>query len=276
MKQSGSGDRPTDADLVAFLDGELGASERAAVERALRADAAVRDRLAMLASGGRAFRQSFDTLLEEAPRDRLDEIWSQALGASRAPTDRTGVSQFRGLARAAAALLLVVAGGVGGFMAASTEFGDQVADALGLEDESYDWRETVARQVSLYSAPYVASMPVDEAAVSAGLDRSARLLDMPLSRHDVALPGLELRRVDLLQYDDRPIAQLLYYSKATGPVALCIMAEREVQQAPNVERRAGLNLVFWTGRGRGFVLLGRASQAQLQPLAAEIAEQLSS
>lgn len=267
MSVTASGDRPTDAELVAYLDGALEPAAHGEIERQLRDDPVARDRLAALAAGGRPLREVFDGLLEAAPRERLQAMLADTVARTE-PQPRRAVAGrgARLLAQIAAALLLVVVGAAGGYFAAGGPAPGLIADLVDF-DGSDAWRDTVAQQVSLYAGDSVAALPVDEAAQAAALARLGSALDISLSPQGTALPGLVLKRADLLQSRDRPLAQLLYYAADTGPVALCIMREEEADHGPTVERRAGLNLVYWNAGGRAFLLLGGAQAARLQALA---------
>jgi anti-sigma factor RsiW len=270
MSVTASGDRPTDAELVAYLDGALEPAAHGEVERLLRDDPAARDRLAALAAGGRPLRQVFDGLLEAAPRERLEAMLTDAVARTEPQPRRAAARRgMHWLGQIAAALLLVVVGAAGGYFAAGGPAPGLIADLVDF-DSSDAWRDTVAQQVSLYAGDSVAALPVNEAAQTVALARLSAALDMALSPQGTALPGLALKRVDLLQSRDRPLAQLLYYAADTGPVALCIMREEEADRGPTVERRAGLNLVYWTAGGRAFLLLGSAQAAQLRALADDI------
>lgn len=89
-----------------------------------------------------------------------------------------------------------------------------------------------------------------------------------LTPADVDLPGLSLRRAQLLQYDDRPLAQITYLDPEHGPVALCIIADGAANQSPRVEERGGFNIVFWSSDRRSYMLIGKTPVDRLQRLAA--------
>ena len=55
--------RPMDDELAAYLDGELGADQRAWVANWLAQDGELRNRLLLLESGARSFREAFELLL---------------------------------------------------------------------------------------------------------------------------------------------------------------------------------------------------------------------
>ena len=78
-----------DALLTAYIDGELPAGERTALEERLAGDAALSARLAELKRGGRDFAGAFDLLLAGAPHERLSALLAGAVEEVRPPRRRT-------------------------------------------------------------------------------------------------------------------------------------------------------------------------------------------
>jgi anti-sigma factor RsiW len=74
---------PGDDVLAAYLDGELDADARKAVETAVAADQATRARLEALKNSNRPYKEAFQLVLDAAPRDRL----AAAFGAMAPPRD---------------------------------------------------------------------------------------------------------------------------------------------------------------------------------------------
>jgi anti-sigma factor RsiW len=153
--------RPTDADLVAYLDGELRADQRGWMTAWLARDHELQNRLLLLQSGGRPFRQAFETPLEEAPRGRLAAMLA-ALPSQR-PVEigrrQTSWAWLRpGLL--ATGVVLFAAG------ASLDHMLPQLSNALGMMGESEDdddWRQTAAEYVALYTSDTVMGVPQDAA-----------------------------------------------------------------------------------------------------------------
>lgn len=268
MSVAAGGNRPTDAELVAYLDGELDPKASEETASLLKDDAEAQKRLVALARGAGTTRHVFDSLLDAAPRDRLDAILSESIRRhppTSAPlTARQSGARF--LVRAAAVSILVVAGAAGGYFAVGGTPPGFIVDLADFDD-SNAWRDTVAQQISLYTRQTVAEIRVNEAVQASELAKLDLVLGLSVSPDAIALPGYTLKRVEVLQYRERPLGQLLYYSPEAALVALCIMNENEADQDPTVERRAGLNLIYWNQNGRAYLLLGAAHAAQLRTLA---------
>jgi anti-sigma factor RsiW len=260
---------PLDAMLVAYLDGELEPEPHEEVERLLKSDASVRERLAALARGTRPLKRSFDAVLEAAPRERL-----QAKLAASVPkvARRTWLARSRRWGMAiAAALLLLIGGGMAGYL-----LGQASPDLFEIgNSEEEAWLDAVANQVSLYNRESVASIPVDERAQEAELSRLGKALKLDLPQGWVALPGLMLKRADLLQFENRPLAQLLYEGEY-GVVVLCIMLEPDGEPEREAERRAGLNTLYWASGDYRFLLVGSVSAETMESIADVIENRFAS
>ena len=263
--------RPTDADLVAYLDGELGADQRAWMADWLARDSELRNRLLLLQSGGRPFRQAFETLLEEAPRGRL------AAMVAALPSPRSAVIGRRRMSWTwlrpgllATGVALFVAGiGLDHML-------PQLREALGVTESEDDdeWRQTVAEYVALYTSDTFAGIPQDAALSESQLAMLGSKLDVSLSLAQASLPGVTLKWVQLLEYDGKPLGQLAYLDGQGKPMALCIYADGRPDTVQTTEQRAGLNIVHWASHGHAFMVLGHAAMPQLQSLAVGFSHEL--
>src|SRR3954453_4874777 len=91
----------TDADVNAYVDGQLAPSRAPAMEEALARDPALAARVAELRKQNAALRDAFDPWLSEAPPERLVAATAQPRGARR------GMPGWIGSAVAVAASLIV-------------------------------------------------------------------------------------------------------------------------------------------------------------------------
>jgi anti-sigma factor RsiW len=257
-----SEDIDTDALLVAYLDGELEPEAHQEVERRLRSDPSLRSRMTALAESIGPIRSSFDALLDAAPRARLETALATAL--AKAPRRRD--HRYRQmLVATAAALLLLICGGIAGYFVAKAPV-ELFEEADAVEEE---WVDAVAGQLSLYDAASVASIQVNDAEQRAQLRKLGDVLKLDLS-------GLALKRAELLHFQGRKVAQLLYASEEHGPVALCIMAEPGGEGEGEVESRNGLNFIYWSVGGRRFLLIGAAPAKRIDALADTVAARFGS
>lgn len=278
---------PDDLLLTAYLDGELAtdAGHSADIEAQLLSDEASRLRLAVLAAGGRPFRQAFAALGEQAPMDRLMAGLKVASGGRKSNVYRmrAGESRWTSPQALAASIALVLAGAGAGLVAAP-----QIAHPLepwlhwvglpALETAALDhddaWMSAVASQVSLEDSNTIAELAPDPARSAGELQAVAAKLGLSLQERDIALTGYTFKKARLLSFSGKPIAQLLYVSATDGPLALCISVEKDEGKEPPITRDDGaVGMRYWRNNSRGLLLAGRIPQRRLLELA-EAVDQL--
>ena len=129
--------------------------------------------------------------------------------------------------------------------------------------------------LSLYTTETLASIPEDAAPKERELAVVGTRLGITLPLADVSLPGLALKRAQLLQYDGKPLGQIAYLDPRDGALALCIYANDLPDIAQETEQRAGMNIVHWSSRGRAFMLVGHTAMPQLQKFALLLSQRLT-
>ena len=252
--------------LTAYLDGELAGTERAGLEARLLSEPALKVRLDQLGRGGRAFGPAYDALLAAAPADRLSAMLAELTAKHAATGRRSAQSRMRVFAALAAALVIFVVG---------AGAGNLLPTLLQKPAEPPGWRQVVAEYQSLTTAETLAAIPDNAAAVSDELTLIGGKLALDLSPDTLALPNVRLKRAQLFAFRDKPLVQVAYLSPADGPIAFCIIANGKPDAAPAFEKREGYNIVFWTKAGRGYMLIGKASQGQLEAFAGDLSGRIS-
>ncbi|MET3853581.1 anti-sigma factor [Rhizobium sp. OAE497] len=257
---------PSDEQLTAFLDGELQQQEMARIEALANEDEEVAARIEFLANGSMPFREAFAPLLDEAPKDRLEAMLAAIPApAAAAKTERSAITR-RGLFGALAASLAV------GIIADRAYLG--IGRNLG-RDEGSEWRSVVAEYIALYTPDTLAG-PVPPADVqTAQLARVDSKLGLNLSPEAVALPGVDFKRAQLLEYDDHPLAQIAYLDPETGPMALCIVRSDKGEKEPDIEGRKGMNVIYWSTATHAFMLIGHAPVDRMREIADAVRPKLT-
>ncbi|MFI4995312.1 MAG: anti-sigma factor family protein [Hyphomicrobiales bacterium] len=270
---------PTDADLVAHLDGELPAEQREWLENELARDDGLRKRRALLESGGRPFGEAFEPLLAAAPRTMLRAMLEglPAYRAGAVGVRTAGSGPLRGrawprLVLLAAGVLLFLAGAV----VQRTLPALREAVGVGVADEAEDdWRQAAAQYVSLYTPDTLIGIPDEAAPREVELARVSAKLGITLPLAGVSLPGLMLKRAQLLQYDGKPLGQIAYLDPRDGAMALCIYTDGHPDRPPVSEQRVGLNIVHWSSRGWAFMLVGHLPVPRLREFASLLSQRLT-
>jgi anti-sigma factor RsiW len=253
MTYSNAHSPPSDELLVAYLDGELDREQRQAVDQWLRADAPVAERLDQLKGGDLPFRDAFDSLLKEAPTERLQAMLD-SLPPAAAPQHRATMSRRGFLATAAS---FVVAG--------------IAADRLFLNWQNAEpddgWRSSVAEYMALYTPQTLDNLNLDERTHSAQLSSVGKQLGLALSPAAVSLPGADFRRAQILDYEGVLIGQLTYLDPRHGPLALCITSAKGGSDSLTSEERSGMHVVYWSNQTHAFMIVGRNPYEDLRIMA---------
>ncbi len=255
---------PSDEELTAYIDGELSDTEASRIGALLDADERAAERLEFLSLSSLPFKQAFEPLLAAAPKVELDAMLGIAPADAKPAPARSGRRGFLG-ALAACLVAGIVADRA--FIAIRSR-----ADA---PDESSEWRAVVAEYIALYTSDTLAGPTPSDEAQSAQLGRLDDKLGISLSPEAISLPGIEFKRAQLLQYDDKPLAQIAYLDPETGPLALCIVRSNVGGKEPDVEGRNGMNVVYWSDATHAFMLIGRIPIDRMQELAEDVRKKTS-
>lgn len=252
MTYSNAQSPPSDELLVAYLDDELDREQRQQIDHLLRTEAPVAARLDQLKRGELPFKAAFDSVLDEAPTQRLQAMLD-ALPPAVAP-HRATMSRRGFLATAASFVIAGIA-----------------ADRLFMNWQSAEsddgWRGSVAEYMVLYTPQTLDNLNDDVASHTAQLSSVGKQLGLPLSPSAVTLPGAEFRRAQILDYEGVLIGQLTYLDARHGPLALCITAAREGTEKLASEQRLGLNVVYWANPTHAFMLIGKNPFEDLEIMA---------
>jgi anti-sigma factor RsiW len=241
-----------DALLVAWLDGELNAAEREALDARLAAEPLLSARLSTLREATANVDEGFDALLAAAPLDRLR---GRLAGALATPALARRVSPFALRAAAAAAVVFVFAAGLA------------TGRWSGESSTNDNWRSSVAEYMELYTG---ASFGADASPTLAeDLAMLSQRLGAPLDGERLQLAGLSLRRAELLQYDGAPLGQIGYLD-GTTPVAFCVTRDGEADAPLATSQRDGFAIAQWAKDGRGFMLIGKIAPERLADFARQL------
>ena len=237
--------------LLAYVDGTLDAAQAHEVETALASDAAAREMLEQMRAMPGSLREAFDSTLARPLSPKYAElILSRRL--ERAPK-----MQLRYPHAVIAALVLFVVGvGVGLFAS------DWRYSKSSMIEES--WVSAVVDYQVLYGRETLNRPDASTRETS----QTERRLTQQLG-HSVVVPdlrkfGLAFKRGQLLDFQGVPVIQLAYLPAMGKPVAYCISRERGPDIPPVLGHDKGLTYLHWREAGYGHILVGAASNADLQ------------
>jgi anti-sigma factor RsiW len=234
--------------LTAYLDGELGAEARAALERRLAAEPALKARLDGLASATDGLAAAYQALSAVAPRERLETFVARAT-VLRRPRWLPGRAA---LSMAAAIVVFILGAVVARLIPLAPVHGD------------LNWRQAVAEYQGFTNTETLAAIPDVPQVLDTELKTISGRLAVSLSPDKLTLPDATLKRADLFTFGGRPLVQLAYLTAGEGPVAFCIIPSDKPDATAQFETRDGFNVVFWNDDGRAYMLIGAAPRATLE------------
>jgi anti-sigma factor RsiW len=250
MQDEGAMNIPDEDDLrlVALLDDQLDEVDAAPLRARLAVDSALRERLDRLRETGSPLRAAFDILLADAPVARL------AAGlklASTAPTVRPWL--WRVAAGIAAAAVIFA----GGFLTAHRA------------EREENWRQAVAEYMGLYTPETfgAAASPTLRAELAA----TGETLGLALDADRLSVGDLAPRRVQILQFDGAPLAQIGYVD-SNIPLAFCVIRDGEKDAPLSLANKEGFTTASWAKGGRGFMLIGNLPENRVHALALALRE----
>lgn len=253
----------TEADLHAYVDGELSPARRTDVEAHLadHPDAVLRVR------AWREQKRALQRLFEPLP----DEPIPPALEAAAIPPDVRRGGPARPALRIAASLMLALLGGMAGWWGHGHYQDFAIADA----------RPSLPRQAAIAHAVY---SPDARRPVEIGADQETQLVTW-LSRRlgqDVRAPrlgslGYELVGGRLLPGSEGPVAQFMYQDTGGQRLTLYVSTERDgnPDTAFRFAREGGINVFYWIDGPFGYALSAGVSKNELARVASAVYDQLA-
>ncbi len=254
----------TDEMLVAYIDRQIPDVEASVIERAIAESPDLQRRVSILESGSRPFADAFASLLGQHSSGLQQDV-EHMLSSQYPPksnlANRWGVDRRAVMASGAIAGVM----GVVGYWIGRSSAPDMD-----------NWREAVAQYHKLYSDQTLEQVADAPAVTDEALARTAHVLGLPLSRAMLETPGLTYKRAQILQFEDKPLAQIAYVSQRGKPLAFCIRRMKADAALPQAESRAGLSVVHWLQGGFGFMVVADMGPQELQRIAATFSDRIRS
>lgn len=250
-----SGPRITEADLHAYVDGELPDARRAEVEELIGASAEDTARAGAYGRLNDELRAHYDGVLAEPLPERLLER----------PTRRR-----LGIVRAAAAM---------GWLGLGALLGWQLHGVTALDSRSSApaWAHRAAAAHIVYS-------PEVRHPVEVGADQEAHLVAWLSKRLGTALKipqlggiGYSLVGGRLLPGEHGPVAQFMYQDAQGQRLTLYVRTNREQgrETAFRFAQEGSVRVFYWIDRGLGLALSGEIEKEELLRVATTVYQQLN-
>lgn len=251
--------RPTDEDLIVYLDGHADADLTARIEAALMEDPSLADDLAALALPQDALREAFDPDRLGAPpvpaRFLVPEDAQAAPTVATAPANDPAPLWRRAITPLA--------------IAASFGLGLVTAGAVIERPTAGGWIEAVAAYQVLYTAETLSgATQTDE--VGAGVFSRADDLIGVNAAPARTIDGLDFKRAQMLGFGDNALLQMAYLDGDGVPFAFCLTATDGPDRDPQTTEVAGLAATSWVSDGVGYILIGGTDTDRVAAMSAPL------
>ena len=261
-------ERPDDALLSAWLDGEVEGSDCARIQSWLQEHPEDAARVRLWAADRDALRARFSPVLDEPVPERLTQTaWRRSLRAHRGPW----------LQAAAAVVLLAAGAAVGAWWRGGVAREPAVASAT----QGWTQRAAVAHAVYAPEVRHPVDVNVREGDSARQREQEEHLsrwltrrLTVPVKLFDLRSEGFELVGGRLLPDGAGPSAQLMYQDSMGMRVTVYLRkADQEASAAFSYDRKGDLSMFYWVDGPCGYALVGPQSRERLLALAVAIAKQ---
>lgn len=235
-------------DIQAYIDGRLSTERHADVEAYINERPELRAAVEKDIALGRDLRAAFDALdLGPIPAD---------ISATRSSTGLFPV--FRNIA---AALLLLVIGGAGGYWAGYHAIGSSASSATA----PWITLATTAHRTFAVEVVHPVEVRADQAQ---HLEKwLGKRLDFKLVIPDMVPAGFKLMGGRLLNDGDGPVGQLMYEDQAGGRVTLYLSRSNASETSFRFAEKDGVSAFYWIENGIAMALVGNQPRETLQTLA---------
>ncbi|MDZ5647711.1 anti-sigma factor [Nitrospirillum sp. BR 11828] len=259
----------TEEDLHAYVDGALDARRQAEVEAYLSTHAEAAHRVAAYAGQRAALRAALAPIAEEPVPDRLNLahlIEARRHERARSWLPAAGAGPWRSMA---AALALVLVGGVGGWsMHGMTAGKAPMTPVAMLTQEAMD-------NYRVYAADTARPVEMTASEQEQLLRWVSQRLDRKVAVPDLSAAGYRFMGGRLVATPHGPGAMFFYDDSAGNRIAMLVRPMKLDGDAPMTEhRKDAVGGVTWANSGLGYSLVADAPPQALHPLADEARRQL--
>ncbi|QIE27323.1 hypothetical protein SBC1_52410 (plasmid) [Caballeronia sp. SBC1] len=275
--------------LMAYVDGELALGESLQVEEHIRASSEAAELVALLQASRLDYKQAFDAQKLPPVPDSLTrkiEAMARAHGTESAASDANDPSLRAPVAGpvrsrlrtvptwfAAACVAGAFVGGVffrpGTFPLLSTSMpgsGNSTTANAGLSP----WVTAAVGYQQLYTRDTLAYADENPAATSKIVDDIRRDDKLALRIPNLSSAGLTFKSVRRLQFNNKPLVQIVYLPEKGPPIALCVMKGVKADQAVASRLVDTMHVVTWRQAELSYALIGKTEGVDLDALGKRI------
>jgi anti-sigma factor RsiW len=288
-----------DAQLLAYVDGDLAPDERAAIEARLAESAETRKKLALLRASKVDYADAFARQplppVPESLRLGVEQlVRAHRSGGANEPAmpageqapahpapsmDSPGAppvrSRLRGVPVWLAAACVAGAFVVGQFVHFGTLFAPVRPGAGGAQSASAAVSPWVAAAVGyqkLYTRDTVGYRQDDPALAAKVVDDIRRDDRLALRVPDLSSAGLSFKSVQRLRFNNKPLVQIVYLPQKGPPIALCVMKDARPDETVASRKLDAMDVATWRQGELSYALIGQSDGVDLGALGKRIAD----
>ena len=140
------------------------------------------------------------------------------------------------------------------------------------------WVQAVAEYQMLYSGETLKLLKKSDDQAAQEVAEIGRKLDIILTHGDLKLDGLKLRRSQLLNFQNKQLAQFAFLDANDTPIAFCIIKRANKPDQAIKARRliAGQNAAVWAVGKFGFVVIGKVAPDIINQYAEKLKTKMAS
>ena len=275
--------------LMAYVDGELAPGESLEVEEYIRASSEAAELVALLQASRLDYKQAFaaqklppvpDSLTQKIEAlARAHSAKSAAPGANDPSAPAPAVSPVRSRLRtvptwlAAACVAGAFCGGLflrpGTFPLLSPGIPSSASATMASAGLS-PWVTAAIGYQQLYTRDTLAYTDENPAATSKIVDDIRRDDKLALRIPDLSSAGLTFKSVRRLNFNNKPLVQIVYLPEKGPPIALCVMKGMKSDQAVAAQVVDTMHVVTWRQAELSYALIGKTEGVDLNALGKRI------
>lgn len=256
--------------LCAYIDGELGDTEKTELEALLARDEDAKALFEKLKAGSAFGNTAFEDFLHDPVPLALVRQIKQGSGINpkveRVTIAAANVSRVRVWPRVmAASVALVLLGGIAGYIVGTTTGQGEptkLASARNWLDDIADYHRIYSRQKERLVEVPASEGPKIESWLAASVG-------VPFTIPNLTGKGLNFEGARLLVASGKPVAQLIYRDADGDVFAICFLKDSDSPQSDRFSEsiRNDLGMVSWQRGGASFVVVGPSANPGLHDLA---------
>ena len=253
--------------LSAYLDQELPENELEEIRYLIETDPSVSEEFERLALANDHALTEFDSFLDnKTPVHLVQMIENAQLKPSlkHLPAAANNNFSFRSMA---AGLLLLIAGGIGGFVYNETNQPEiTVAQTTG-------WLHHVADYHGIYAQQkrHLVEVGADESDHIVGW--LSKTTGLPFSIPDITNSGFEFQGARLLVVKGKPVAQLMYKDQEGSVIAICFQSNSGSMMGSDETKSNtinGFDILSWSKGDGQYLVIGEETESRLKEVADQV------